>query len=289
MSLESLKESIQLGTHLKNDAEVYAPENNSDIITTFIELINYHVIERARTRLTPAFREKLKSLTIDEKAELALVDQTNTISALLIMELMEAGRSAITGTPKHPIPTMLYAIAITTEDLGGIDKANYELLYQFFVNARIKKEDATQFANENFITYLLDRLINEQRVIFTSIVINLTLLIDSGVLDLSKRRNFFCALFNKSHYIQGELGLLFKKATQIDNQLFDDLSTCCRSIDPFTKQVNYSLWLREGAKFLFLTEIRALIPGYTSTRIKNFDRKLELFKEINKFDRAFDF
>lgn len=58
------------------------------------------------------------------------------------------------------------------------------------------------------------------------------------------------------------------------------------AIDPFTKQVDYSLWLRDSAKFLFLEKIRNFEGVSDAKRVSEFDRKLNVFKEIYKFDRS---
>jgi hypothetical protein len=289
MTFETLKDQVQSGSYIHDDATAEIQKTDAPPIVRYLDFLNYRVAARVRQWLSTSFRNDLNGLSIDQKAELATLDAKGIISAILISDLLESDFKALAGSNQAPIPDMLNAIAIYLEDLDFIDKRDQLLLYLYFVNARVSEETAPTFASEDFIRLLLDKLLNEERVIFTSIIKNLILMVDRGHIDVTQHREFFQGLFYKNNYIQGELAELLLRATKKDNGLFDLISSTQLSIDPFTKQIDYSRWLRDGKKFLYLEILRNNIPHHSSPQIAKFEARVSKFKEINKFDRSFTF
>jgi len=181
---------------------------------------------------------------------------------------------------------MASAIAIVLEDDRVLVDADTSLLYRYFVNAKISSGSIHYFSGAKFISIALDKIVNEERVIFTWIVQNIKSMIQASLLDPSEHRSFFKKLFEKYSYIQGEQAALFMMAASRDYLLFDVLLDVRLAIDPFSKQVDYSLWLRDSAKFLFLEKIRSLEGVSAAKRVSEFDQKLNVFREIYKFDRS---
>jgi len=286
MNIESMKQMIQTGHHLKVDAQINLLRDSSDDISAYIDLIKYGAIQSSHRWIDPEFCRNFRALSIDEKVELALMDSQHVLSANLISELMEQDYTKWLTSSCSTIREMASAIAIVLEDARVLANADTSLLYRYFVNAKVSSDSLHYFSNAEFISIALDKILNEERVIFTWIVQNITSMIQASLLEPSKHRSFFKDLFKKYSYIQGEQATLFMVAVSRDNLLFDVLLEVRLAIDPFSKQVDYSLWLRDSAKFLFLEKIRNLEGVSTAKRASEFDQKLSLFREIYKFDRS---
>ena len=239
-----------------------------------------------RRWLKSEFLENFKNLSIEEKADIAALDEQHILAAALLPELMGENYKKWIDSPNLVVKEMVAAIAIANGDFDAIDKTDESTLYRYFVNSRVEIENLINFSNPIFVTSMLNRLIIEERVIFTWIVQNLISMIQNSHLDPSQHKAFFSELFNKNSYIQGELSILFKEAILKEPNLFDELTRCQLSIDPFTKQIDYSLWLRDSAKFLYLEKLR-MLTGIEATKQTNiFEQRLITFKKINKYDSA---
>ncbi|WP_174874908.1 hypothetical protein [Vogesella oryzae] len=286
MTFEEMKAGVQAGHHIKNNSEFYAPPNEKDRVSAFIDLIKYHASSSARRALNNQFLENFDSLSTEEKATLAELDNLHLISAILIDELQRTSSKEWIGSSITILSEMANAIAIVNGNIDLIDSSDNSSLYRFFVHSKIESQHLPSFSNDTFFQYALTRLLNEERVIFTWIVNNLILLVEQGHLDPSRHTDFFLGLFKKSNYIQGELSALFATAVSKTPNLFEALARSPLSIDPFTRQVNFSLWLQDSAKFKYIATLRntegIVETGYT----QQFDQKFSLFREMNKFDRG---
>lgn len=286
MNIEEMKTQIQSGLHLNDEVQILS-EKDTCSIRFYVDLIKYGNTYSAKRQLNSGFIDDFNSLAIEKKAELAALDKRNILPAVLLSELAEdPNYRQWIGSQNLMIREMISAIAIVNADIDSIDKNDDRLLYQFFVNSRIKPENLTYFSKEPFVTSMLKKLLTEERVIFTWIVLNLIFMIQNSLLNPFQHRAFFIKLFNKEPYIQGELNTLFVEAVLKDPTLFEALTKCPLSIDPFTKQIDHSLWLRDSAKFLHLESWRDLNGTIKTEQVTNFERKLNTFKEINKYDRS---
>ncbi|MGX9763289.1 hypothetical protein [Pseudomonas shahriarae] len=286
MNIESMKQMIETGHHLKGDAQINLLRDSSDDISAYIDLIKYGAIQSSYRWIDPEFYRNFRALPIDKKVELALMDSQHVLSANLISELMEHDYTKCHTSTCSTIREMASAIAIVFEDARVLANADTSLLYRYFVNAKVSSDSLHFFSSAEFISIALNRILNEERVIFTWIVQNITSMIQASLLEPSMHRSFFKDLFQKYSYIQGEQATLFMVAVSRDYLLFDVLLEVRLAIDPFSKQIDYSLWLRDSAKFIFLEKIRNLDGVSTARRATEFDQKLSLFREINKFDRS---
>lgn len=283
MNIEEMKTEIQAGRHVNDDVQILSLKDGSGI-RFYVDLIKYRNIYSAKRQLNPEFMGSFNILPIENKAELAALDKRNILSAALLSEIAEdPNYKQWIGSQNLMIREMISAIAIVNADIDSIDKNDDLLLYQYFVNSRIEPENLTHFSREPFVTSMLTRLLTEERVIFTWIVLNIISMIQNSLLNPFQHKAFFIELFKKERYIQGELDTLFVEAVLKDPNLFGELTKCPLSIDPFTKQIDHSRWLRDSAKFLHLERWRNL-NGVN--QVTNFERKLNVFKEINKYDRS---
>ncbi|UEP49948.1 hypothetical protein LMA00_23355 [Burkholderia ambifaria] len=284
-NLEEMKVEVEAGHHVKPGSEFYMPPNDNDRVSAFIDLIKYRAFASATRALDDQFLHDFNLLSLEQKAVLAGLDKHYLIPAALIEDLAIKGVKQWIGSPITILKEMASAIAISNGDLDSIDKSDKSILYRYFVNSKIESKDAPSFSNGDFLQYTLNRLLSEERVIFTWIIQNLILLVEHAHLDPHRHSEFFIGLFEKSNYIQGELSVLFKSTISKTPTLFETLTNVRLSIDPFTKQTNFSLWLQDSAKFKYIATLRSIAGVVETDQVKKFDKKLELFNAMNKFDR----
>lgn len=286
MNIEEMETAIQTGHHVNDDVQILSEKDLSSI-RFYVDLIKYGNTYSAKRQLNPEFIGSFNILSIENKAELAALDKRNILAAALLSEIAEdPNYRQWIGNENLMIREMISAIAIVNADIDSIDKNDDLLLYQYFVNSRIEPGNLTHFSREPFVTSMLSRLLTEERIIFTWIVLNLISMIQNSLLNPFQHNDFFIELFKKESYIQGELDTLFVEAVLKAPTLFGELTECPLSIDPFTKQIDHSRWLRDSAKFLHLERWRNLEGVLKTGRVANFERKLNAFKEINKYDRS---
>lgn len=286
MDIESMKQIVQAGRHLKDGEQRHLLRDSSDDVSVYIDLIKYGAVQSSSRWVESEFLRNFRVLSLEEKVDLAQMDGEHVLSAILISELMDSDYVKWLTSPCSTIKEMASAIAIVLEDDRVLVGADNSLLYRYFVNARVSSDRLHYFSGANFISKALEKIVSEERVIFTWVVQNIKILIRASLLDPSEYRLFFKKLFEKYSYIQGEQEELFLVASSRDYLLFDVLLEVRLAIDPFTKQVDYSLWLQDSAKFLFLEKIRNLEGVSDAKRVSEFDHKLNVFREIYKFDRS---
>lgn len=287
MNVEQLKEIIGSGRHIRQDAQVRLPRDDEAKVYVYIDLIKYGIVYEARRWLAPDFEKAFAALPIDAKTDLAEADASSVLRAVLLAEIYQPDYRAWThiGTPM--IKDMVLASAIVDKDLDLIDKDDNWALYRYFVNTRLEPASLYTFADPRFVSFMLEKLLTEKRVIFTWIVQNLTSMVRASLLRPAEHEEFFVKLFNESKYVQGELADLFQEAVEKHPQLFGLLAGCRLAIDPFSKQTDYSRWLQDSKKFLYLGELRAINSIKAKAHVADFDRRLMLFKGMNEHSRGF--
>lgn len=286
MNIEELKAQTLAGLHIRSDAQILLPEMKEASINFYLDLIRYSSFYFVRRWLNTEFANSFDALPIEAKAEIAKLDAHHILPARVLSELTDQDYTQWLNSPNLMLSEMASAIAIVNANLEALNKSDETLLYQYFVNSRIEPKDIAHFSSDSFIRSTLNKLLTEQRVIFTWIVQNLISMTQGALINPLQHKDFFLELFQKESYIQGELSRLFNVAVAKEPNLFEELTKCRLSIDPFTKQVDHSLWLRDGAKFLYLEEILSQIEMKSTEQIAAFKHKLKIFKEINKFDRS---
>jgi hypothetical protein len=288
MNICQLKEYIESGRHIRQDAPVRLPSKDKVNVYVYIDLIKYGVIHEAENWLDPDFLTNFKALPTDDKVELAENDEYSILPAVMLAELYRLDYQTCVNNPNQMIKDMLLAIAIVDKKLDLIDKDDNWALYRYFVNSHLEPVNLYTFADPQFVSFMLENLLVEKRVIFTWIIENLISMIQASLLSPMAHENFFVELFKENKYIQGKLADLFREAVRKHPRLFDLLTKCNLCIDPFSKQVNYSQWLQDSKKFLYLGQLRTTMSEAATACVAAFDRRMMLYQNMNRYSRIFE-
>lgn len=286
MNIEEMKQHIIKRSFIKSDSIYFTPTAGTNKINAYIDLIKYRSARTAHTVLTPSFHDSFRTLQIEQKAQLSVLDEELILASLTIENLLDAGYKNYLHNKNATLKDMATAIAIVFEDTSILKDANEKTLYTYFVNARIPYENLESFSNPQFLSVTLDKLLNEERVIFTWIIQNLTQMIRDSLLDPSAHKTFFSELFRTQKYIQGEHATLFFEAITASPKLFEDLAKTKLVIDPFNRQTDFSQWLQDSAKFLSLAKLREINNIRETKIVRAFDQRLRVFQEMYKHDRS---
>lgn len=285
MNTEEMKQRIIARSFIKNDSVYFTPTVGKNKINAYIDIIKYRSARTAHAILDTSFQDSFASLKIEQKAQLSELDEELILASLTIESMLDTDYKNHLHNKNTTLKDMATAIAIVLEDTSILKDADNKTLYNYFVNARIQHKNLKIFSNPKFLSDALNKLINEERVIFTSIIQNLTQMIRDSLLDPSSHKIFFIKLFKTQNYIQGEYAILFLEAIKASPTLFEDLARVKLVIDPFSKQTNYSKWLQDSAKFLSLAKLRATDNIRETKALLGFDQKLRIFQEMYKYDR----
>lgn len=286
-----LEQQITSKTYLKEGTTLSLYQTSDDNISSFIDIIRYDFIRSVTHQIKQEFRQSFYKLEINEQLRLSKLDKTSSLLAMSIESIMFNGippDCVISDENNTLVDAILVAINISTSNLDKIPD-NDELLYRYFVNASIKPEQVNRFRNPNFQKNLTNRLLTEERVLFTSITNNLITMMETDALNPASYHSFFKDLFKRETHIQGEQKNLFRLAVSKEPRLLDELISVRLLIDPFSKQTNFSTWLNHTQKYLFLAEIAkdSISKNPTpSTNATLFLEKLSCFNEVFKHDRS---
>ncbi|KRP74720.1 hypothetical protein TX23_00575 [Pseudomonas paralactis] len=286
MNFEEMKQDVIKRSFIKSDSTYFIPTADPNKINAYIDLIKYGSARIAHTVITTSFHESFASLQIEQKAQLSELDEELILASLTIESLLDAGYKDHLHNKNTTLKDMATAIAIVFEDANILKDADEKTLYTYFVNARVPHENLELFSNPHFLSLTLDKLLSEERVIFTWIIQNITQMIRDSLLDPSAHKTFFSELFRTQKYIQGEHATLFFEAITASPKLFEDLAKTKLVIDPFNRQTDFSQWLQDSAKFLSLAKLREISNIRETKIVRAFDQKLRVFQEIYKHDRS---
>ena len=226
---------------------------------------------------------------IQDKLKIAELDKENVIAAYLatyqhysiddISNLLASGDGYLA--------SIGVGLAVIYDNPLIIPQSNIEGLYKYFRSREINADELKHFTSDEFIDYSFQRMLKEERVIFTWMINNLISLVDIDAISIDNNSEFFVSLLRDNDYPNKTHMALFLLVLKKKPNFIEDILRIKLHIDPFTKQYNYSKWLTEVRKFGFISNLRSSLPeAYSSEETLLFDRrKLDLYR-INKNDRS---
>lgn len=228
---------------------------------------------------------------VQDKFKIAELDKANIIAAYLAtcqryssedihnllvsnneyLSSVGVGLAVIYGTP-HIIP-----------------KSNIEGLYKYFRSREIAPDELKHFTSYEFMGHSFRRMLQEERVIFTWMINNLISLVDAGAVDIEENAEFFVSLLKDNDYPNETHKNLFLLALKKQPSFIENLLKIDLKVDPFTKQNNFSKWLKEVKKFMFISGLRDSLPEeYGSEGVSWFDKRRSELYRINRNDRSLE-
>ena len=226
---------------------------------------------------------------IQDKLKIAELDKENVIAAYLATypHYSIDDISNLLASEDRYLASIGVGLAIIYDNPLIIPKSNIEGLYKYFRSRKINADELNHFTSEDFIEYSFLRMLKEERVIFTWMINNLISLVDIDAISIDENSEFFVSLLRDNEYPNETHMALFLLILKKNPNFIEHILELKLCIDPFTKQYNYSKWLKEVGKFGFISNLKDSLPeGYSSEETFLFDRrKSELYK-INKNDRG---
>ncbi len=162
-------------------------------------------------------------------------------------------------------------------------------LYKYFRSCEISKDELNLFTSNEFIEYSFRKILKEERVIFTWMINNLVSLVNIDAINIEENSEFFVKLLSDNDYPNQTHMSLFLLVLKKRPKFIEDILKLNLHIDPFTKQYNYSKWLKEARKFSFISNLRDSISAdYSSKETICFDKRKSELNRINKYDRSLE-
>jgi hypothetical protein len=288
-SKELLIEKVKRREHLTEETNSLNHLRFSrERVSRLIEILNFHSTNWILSFFTDDFVSNFNHLSLNEKLEVAEVDESGIILLLIIIVTQDFNEvNSLTNESMNSqiSKDFLLVYALEQRNISLIPHGKPELLYEYFVFAEIEPSEALQFADSDFLKVLFEKLLVEKQVLYSKISHNLILLMSHSVIDPKKETHasFMEKLFIKEDYIQGGVYQILVKAIELLPLFLIQLSKVRLSIDPFTRSTNYSKWLNESNKFRFLLEQfkrTNVVDVIQSKEYSDFQFKLEAF---NKF------
>lgn len=226
---------------------------------------------------------------IQEKLELAKLDKENVIAVYLAtyQHYSINDISNLLASEDEYFASVGAGLAVIYDNPLIIPQSNIEGLYKYFRSREIKADELRHFTSEEFINYAFRRMLKEERVIFTWMINNLISLVGIDAISIDKNSEFFISLLRDNDYPNEAHMALFLLALKKKPNFIEDIFGLKLCIDPFTKQYNYSKWLKEIRKFSFISNLRDSLPEcYSSEETLLFDKRKSDLYRINKNDRS---
>ncbi|WP_311950187.1 hypothetical protein [Halomonas piscis] len=242
--------------------------------------------------LDESFVERFYSLSLEDKLKLSIADGTWNILKLFLFTFkpdddvteVEVNYKRVGALEKK----VLLAVVINFDLLEVIPGDDSDELWVYFTSTKIKEKDIGIFSSPGFLKLLFKEKIHENRVFYVWVSENVKLLIENDVVDVSNHIEFFSKIFANEDYIQYSLSDLFKAAICKDERVFYGLANVRLCIDPFSKETNYSQWLKDSSKFMFLAYCRQeYLDTIESEEVSEFAARLKYFLDYNLLDDTF--
>lgn len=265
---------------------------SNDVTDTCIDSSRYASSYGIRLSLSEEIINLLdRTDNIQEKFKIAELDNQNVIAAYLAtyQNYSIEDISNLLESKDEYLKSIGVGLAVIYDNPQIIRLTNIEGLYKYFRSREIKADELKHFTSYEFIKHSFHRILQEERVIFTWMINNLASLVDIGAVSIDENAEFFVNLLRDNDYPNETHKALFLLALRKHPSLVEDILKINLKIDPFTKQTNYSKWLKEIRKFSFISSLRDSMPeSYVSEQVLFFDkRKSDLYK-INRNDRSLE-
>ncbi|WP_203142628.1 hypothetical protein [Marinobacter mangrovi] len=228
---------------------------------------------------------------IQDKLKIAELDKENVIAAYLAtyQHYSIDDISNLLASEDGYLASIGVGLAVIYDNPLIIPQSNIEGLYKYFRSREINADELNHFTSDEFIDYSFRRMLKEERVIFTWMINNLIYLVDIDAISIDKNSEFFVSLLRDDDYQNETHMTLFLLVLKKKPNFIEDILGLNLFIDPFTKQYNYSKWLKEVRKFRFISNLKDSLPeGYSSGRTLLFDRRKSDLYKINKNDRSLE-
>lgn len=226
---------------------------------------------------------------IQDKLKIAKLDKENVIAAYLAtcQHYSIDDISNLLASEDGYLASIGVGLAVIYDNPLIIPRSNIEGLYKYFRSREINADELKHFTSDEFIDHSFRRMLKEERVIFTWMINNLISLVDMDAISIDKNTEFFVSLLRDNDYPNKTHMALFLLVLKKKPNFIEDILRLKLCIDPFTKQYNYSKWLKEVGKFSFISSLRDSLPeGYSSVETLLFDRRKSDLYRINKNDRS---
>lgn len=288
---ETVLSKIENGNVYKEGAD-YTYTFSSDVTDACIDASRYVDSYGIRRSLSAEIINLVDSkANIQEKLEIARRDKKNVIAAYLVTyhhyDANDIYNFLVAGD--EYFASIGVGLAVINDNPLIIPQSNIEGLYKYFRSREINAEQLKHFTSDEFINHSFRRMLKEERVIFTWMINNLISLMGIDAIGVDKNSEFFVSLLRDNDYLNETHMALFLLVIKKYPSFIEDILKLKLCIDPFTKQYNYSKWLKQVRKFNFISNLRDSLPeGYISEETLLFDiRKSELYR-INKNDRSLE-
>lgn len=226
---------------------------------------------------------------IQEQLKIAELDKENVIAAYLAtcQSYSIDDISNLLSSKDEYLSSVGVGLAVISGNPQIIPPLNIEGLYKYFRSREISEDELNFFTSNEFIKHSFRRMLKEERVIFTWMINNLVSLVDIDAISIDENSESFVSLLRDNDYPNETHMALFVLTLKKRPSFIEDVLRIKLNIDPFTKQYNYSKWLREIRKFNFVSHLRDSLPEeYSSEETLLFDRrKIDLYR-INKNDQS---
>jgi len=222
-----------------------------------------------------------------DKLKLAEMDETNVLLAYLVSNHRYCATdiSSLIKSGDSYLELVGTGLAIIYELPQIIPASSDESLYKYFRSREISKESLGIFSSDSFINFSFSKMLKEERVVFTWMVNNLTSLIEIDAIDIDENSTFLVKLLRENDYPNETHRSLYFSALKKKPYSINKIVGMKLNIDPFTKQTNYTKWLKEVRMFNFIFELRnSLSKQYVSEDVSKFDGIKAYFYNINKGD-----
>ncbi|MCE8053844.1 hypothetical protein HOP61_21350 [Halomonas daqingensis] len=286
---ESILRSVKEGKHLSTgENELHQLDMDLNELTTrdLLDVIRFDLSFDITNCLTEEFKGAFYSLPLKHKIKIAVSDEFFGAIKLFLLtyypgENVEEIKESL-ATASGLERTLLLSVIIEYGLLSVIPNEDHDALLEYFVSKQVKEEDVPRFSSPEFVNRLFEEDLYARKMFYVWICENLKLLLQKNLIDTNKHLVFFKNVFSNEDYIQGSISSLLQYAMQGNVEVFYKLLSVNLRIDPFTKETDYSQWLKDAGKFLFLAHcLQEYFSELDSKAAEKFKSKFEEFCSYN--------
>lgn len=279
------------GSYLRKDRRLEVPDVKKAPVRDLVEVLRYSSYFEFSEFFSGEFYKALDDLECDELLDLVDKDNGSGVFVLYVVSryIFSFGDDEILSLYQNAEgwwKNLVLAVLILLERLDLIPDADVNALREYFLLAQIDESQVHRFSARDIINDELLENILKQEVLFVWVTKNLTLMASEGLFSVSDNKKFFGGIFKDADYVQYELIGLFMEAVKIDDDVFDEISSKHLRVDPFTKEIDYSVWLKESAKFIALLYLFKNCVS-DKRRFSRFKEHAGMFLQYNLLESSF--
>lgn len=190
----------------------------------------------------------------------------------------------VLGEKKERLQKFATAIIVFYSKLHIISEPSEYILIKYFLNQRIDEKDLNNYKDNQLTDKLIETVLKIKHPQY-GIFENFQLLYTNKLISIKKYSSFLEKSFINEEYLNPKVCEMLLAFCQDNPDLFDKLIKLTYKVDPFSKEVFFSQWLKDIKKYDFLYSLLVTLDIDSKKEpYKSFICKHDYLKKMKEYN-----